>query len=210
MCFSASASFGAAAVLLLLFMLVLKHIRSRREIVLGLTPLLFAIQQTAEGVVWLTYNQPSSWLYSGAAYIFLGFAFIVWPIWAPLSLWLIEKKQQKRRLLFMCLLIGCIVALFSAIHMFIHGATAHVLENHINYDIRFPLDAEYTATVIYMVSTVVPFFITSAPYFWVYGVAVLIFYGISLFFWHTYLISVWCFFAALLSLLMYRFVRLNR
>jgi len=51
MCFSATASFSAGAILLGLGTLTLKSARRPRELVLAAIPLLFAIQQLIEGVI---------------------------------------------------------------------------------------------------------------------------------------------------------------
>jgi hypothetical protein len=59
MCFSATASFTAGATLSALGIATLTQIRSRRELLLGSFPLLFAIQQFIEGLVWLTIDQTS-------------------------------------------------------------------------------------------------------------------------------------------------------
>ena len=62
MCFSATASFSAAAVLLGIGTLTLRsalasrHAYRRRELPFAAIPLLFAIQQLIEGVIWLTFG----------------------------------------------------------------------------------------------------------------------------------------------------------
>ena len=56
MCFSATASFSAGAVLLGLGALTLKSARRPRELLYAAIPLLFAIQQLSESVIWLTFR----------------------------------------------------------------------------------------------------------------------------------------------------------
>jgi hypothetical protein len=56
MCFSATASFSAGTVLLGLGALTLKLVRHPRELMFAAIPLLFAIQQWTEGVIWLTFH----------------------------------------------------------------------------------------------------------------------------------------------------------
>jgi len=75
MCFSATASFTAGATLSALGIATLTQIRSRRELLLGSFPLLFAIQQFFEGLVWLTIEQTSlNTINSLLTYSFLFFA----------------------------------------------------------------------------------------------------------------------------------------
>ena len=56
MCFSATASFSAGAVLLGIGKLTVQSAHRRREMPLAAIPLLFAIQQLSEGVIWLTFR----------------------------------------------------------------------------------------------------------------------------------------------------------
>ena len=54
-CFSAIASFSAGALLLCAGVLTLKFARRPSELPDAAVPLLFAIQQLSEGVIWLTF-----------------------------------------------------------------------------------------------------------------------------------------------------------
>ena len=75
MCFSATASFTAGITLSALGVATLTQVSSRREILLGSFPLLFAVQQFSEGLVWLTLGQTSlSSINSLVTYSFLFFA----------------------------------------------------------------------------------------------------------------------------------------
>ena len=57
MCFSATASFSAAASLIGLCMLTLKSASRPRELLFGAIPLLFAIQQRSVGAIWLSFRR---------------------------------------------------------------------------------------------------------------------------------------------------------
>jgi hypothetical protein len=87
MCFSATASFTAGITLSVLGVTTLKQVPSRREFLLGTFPLLFAIQQFSEGLVWLTLGQDSlNPINTLVTYNFLFFATVIWPILCPLAL----------------------------------------------------------------------------------------------------------------------------
>ncbi|RRJ46375.1 hypothetical protein EIM03_29860 [Pseudomonas aeruginosa] len=60
MCFSAPASFTAAAVLLGLGTVTMRRARSRRELPYAAIPLLFGVQQLLEGMLWLTFPDRGS------------------------------------------------------------------------------------------------------------------------------------------------------
>ncbi len=98
MCFSATASFTAAATLSVLGVATLTQIRSRRELLLENFPLLFAIQQFSEGLVWLTKDDTSLHsITSLVTYSFLFFATGLWLILCPLSVYFLESDVLKRK-----------------------------------------------------------------------------------------------------------------
>lgn len=82
MCFSAEASFTTAAVLTTIGFAGLKINFSRSQLFLAMIPLLFAIQQFFEGVLWLGLESTTFpiTILMLAKKIFLIFAFLVWPI----------------------------------------------------------------------------------------------------------------------------------
>ncbi len=63
MCFSASASFGAGALLTGIGIIAIKKIESPRMLAFASLPVLFGIQQLCEGILWRTFNEPglTSW-----------------------------------------------------------------------------------------------------------------------------------------------------
>ena len=87
MCFSASASFLAAVALTpvgLVSVAVAQQQPEQRTLPLACTPLLFAVQQVVEGLIWLTLQQQSPVLgLRPMALTYLGFAYALWPIWMP-------------------------------------------------------------------------------------------------------------------------------
>ena len=56
MCFSATASFAAAGVLGTIGVATLRHVREPRSLLFASVPMLFAVHQFAEGMVWLGLN----------------------------------------------------------------------------------------------------------------------------------------------------------
>ena len=89
MCFSATASFTAAAVLALTGVISVASAPKKRWLLFALIPFLFSLQQFFEGVIWINGG--------GSGNFFLFFAFVIWPIWIPVSLLLIEKKERSHR-----------------------------------------------------------------------------------------------------------------
>ncbi|WP_413166439.1 DUF6629 family protein [Capilliphycus salinus ALCB114379] len=69
MCFSATASFTATVTLVILGTATLIETPSKKELLLGVFPILFAIQQFCEGLVWLSLNSSSiEGIYAPATY----------------------------------------------------------------------------------------------------------------------------------------------
>src|SRR5687768_16565317 len=99
MCFSAEASFAAGAILLGIGVVSLNKAVSGPQRVLAGIPLLFSIQQFDEGILWLTFSNPAymHW-WQPAILTFLFYAQVVWPVFVPLSMTLIEKDPFRKRI----------------------------------------------------------------------------------------------------------------
>jgi heme/copper-type cytochrome/quinol oxidase subunit 4 len=92
MCFSAPASFIASGGLTLLGGASLV-VAKKEDKILALIPLLFGAQQFFEGIQWLYLNTGSS--STLATYIFLVFAYIIWPIYVPACVLILDKEKRK-------------------------------------------------------------------------------------------------------------------
>ena len=80
MCFSASASFGAAIVLSAISVSTIKKTQQPSQLYFAIIPLIFCLQQISEGFLWLSLTNPSyASLQQPMTYIFLFFAQILWP-----------------------------------------------------------------------------------------------------------------------------------
>ena len=105
MCFSPEASFTSGGILLVVGAASLSKVSSKKKIVLASTPLIFAIQQLSEGVLWLTINKPENYvLQQVSTYLFTAFGQIFWPIWVP------ETEIVRRRILWAFLGLGVIIS----------------------------------------------------------------------------------------------------
>ena len=201
MCFSASASFTAAAALTVIGVFAQKKVSNKRYILLASIPLFFALQQCAEGIVWVSFNRGiTGVLPASAIYTFLFFAFLFWPVWIPLSFMLPEKNVLRRHLLIMSFWIGIALSLYLLAHMITTGAYAYPSNCHIVYQVGIHGSARWLVTVLYFLSVVNPFFISSLKKSSLIGLAITVAYSARYWFYYAALISVWCFFAAIISL----------
>ena len=80
MCFSASASFVAGALLFAGGVAAVKFSENSRQLPLAVIPLIFSFQQFMEGMLWLSLSFPefSGWK-TTYMYVFLIIAQVVWP-----------------------------------------------------------------------------------------------------------------------------------
>lgn len=202
MCFSAQASFAASAILLLVGARAVSQIKSPRQLMFAFTPLLFSIQQLSEGVLWLTLaNTTSSALSTMMIYSFLFFALIIWPIWIPSALFLIEKNKFSQKILLIFTIIGSSISFYFLYSLATQGSSAQIIKNHISYNFYKSFFHRGIMAFIYCIPTVGSFFIASMPILKFFGIALLTSIAITVVFWKFCFTSVWCFFAALLSIL---------
>ena len=202
MCFSASVSFGAAAVLGGIGAASIISTTSRMQWIYAATPLLFAAQQAAEGVVWHTMGRGTdSAVHQVAVNAFLVFALVLWPVWLPLSLERLEQHVARRRLLRMMVLAGACVSIGSATLLLGHQAAASIAGRSVHYD--FAGDQGTVASLLmlaaYLVPTLSPYLITTAPKARRIGVMLVLSVVAALYVQKEALTSVWCFFGAILS-----------
>lgn len=207
MCFSASASFTAGALLSVIGVASIKKNSYPSRRLLASTPLLFATQQISEGVVWLALaHDPASILARAAPYAFLFFALLLWPVWIPMVLFIAEKnsfsaRAWRRKILLVTLLIGIFVSLYLLVHVLRFGVTASISCSHIMYDLGLPEYKYFLGAALYLCATVLPWFITRIRWLWLLGVTFAIAYAITYIFYMNFMISTWCFFASILSMI---------
>lgn len=199
MCFSAQASFGASAVLGVMGVYALRKAKLQERF-LAMVPLLFAIQQACEGIVWITYANPSYDLITAmATYGFCFFAYFFWPVWIPITVLKMETNSQKKPLLQFLLGLGIVVASVLIISTLAKGIQTTVSCSHIDYDIFLPGIVGTIGAFFYCIATIIPLFISSKKGLPLFGFLTLASVGITCIFYNAYFTSVWCFFAALLS-----------
>ncbi len=199
MCFSATASFTVASLLTGVGLVTTYHAKGKRSFLHATVPLLFAVQQASEGFVWLTMGKDDS-LHYLFAYIFVIFAFIVWPIMIPVSFLQMESSPPRRRILQFLTLDGVVLAAVAGVMMVLHPLNIGMEDHHLMYYSDIKSDVMKNVHLFfYALATVLPFFIIISKKSRLFGLALLatllITYGVS---FHTF-ISVWCYFAAIIS-----------
>ena len=204
MCFSATASFSASAILGVAGVITLKNCKSSNQEMFGSIPFVFAIQQLLEGILWVTIGNPDyGTLSQFSMYGFLFFAQILWPIWVPLSIILLIKKDHRNIIHYLLLLIGVTVAGYLAYCLATFGVTANIEGHHVLYVQDYPHGKRKFVGAFYIIATVFPTLFCRIKRMWLLSVTIFISYVLAAIFYEYYVVSVWCFFSSIISLAVY-------
>lgn len=204
MCFSATASFGAGVILSVVGVASIEKAKSPSQIIFASIPLIFAVQQFTEGLLWLSLSNPAyASLQQVTTYNFLFFAQVVWPVWVPFAVLKLEPKNRQRKSGKFLVGIGSLVSVYLAYCLLTFPVEAKILEYHISYQQNYPAAFGLFCAVLYIVATILPPFFSHIRGMWMLGVTILISYVISAIFYTDYIVSVWCFFASIISIAVY-------
>ncbi len=200
MCFSAEASFVGGAVLSAAGVVSMRRVSRPAQRLFAAIPLFFAFQQLAEGVLWTTLRPGGNErLQSAAAHVFLITALVIWPVMIPLSMYLLEEVKKRKRVLAGLMAAGAVLALFYAYCLIFYNVTPRINGFHIQYVDNFPRTFVELAFLLYLAATIAPLFVSSVRRMRAFGVLIAVSCLVTGVFFAQYLTSVWCFFAALLS-----------
>ena len=208
MCFSATASFATSGLLLVVGGASIAIVSKPSQRLLASTPIIFAIQQFCEGVLWLSIDDSTLFIWQQfATYIFVTFGQVVWPIWVPLADLLLEKKRGRRNFLIGVLGFGILMSLVLLYQIAINDVSATVMEQHIQYRFDYPDFLMERLSLLYLIPTVGSHFISSIKKINILGVFTLITFLASKVIFNQVVFSTWCFFAAILSFWIYFIIR---
>jgi hypothetical protein len=201
MCFSATASFAAGGFLLGLGTLTLKSARGRREIPFAAIPLLFAIQQLTEGVIWLTFSRDAPLLNGVLTHVYSFFSHVLWPVYVPLAVLLMEPPGRRRHVLLAVVAAGTLVGAYLLYVLLAYSVVSRPVGQHIEY-VSPHFFAALTMT-LYLIATTASLLLSTHARVRIFGVVSVLAFAVAYIFYAQWFISVWCFFAALLSVLVY-------
>jgi hypothetical protein len=201
MCFSASASLGAGVVLSVIGVASIRKAKEPSQLFFAGIPLIFAVQQISEGFVWLSLSHQAfaSWQ-RAVTYIFLFFAQVVWPVWVPLAILKMGPKAGWTPAGIFLTGTGALVSLYLAFCLLAFHTEAKIIGYHISYEQDFPAAIGRYCGGLYIIATVFSPFFSRTRHMWMLGTTILISYIITRIFYHDYIVSVWCFFASIISI----------
>ncbi len=204
MCFSAEASFGAGAVIGIMGVVAIKKASTTSQRVLAIIPLFFSFQQCMEGILWLSLPNLDELLWHRiGTYGFLVFAWVVWPVFIPFSIRLLEEDRIRRKILTVILGMGGFVSLCFAYVLIFYHAESSIMGHHIQYKQNFEYGKRFSwlTSICYFVSIAISPFTSSNKKFWLLAITILISFIITKLYFQDHFVSIWCFFAAILSIL---------
>jgi len=204
MCFSSEASFAGGLIITAIGIAVITKVHKPSQLLFASIPLFFGIQQFTEGILWLTIPNPE---YAGiqkiATYLFLIMADVLWPALIPLSVLLMESNARKIKTMRFLFIAGLSVSIYYTCCLLFLDVTPQIMGYHIKYNSDFPKLIVIPVFILYMIATITPLFISGIQRTHLMGILMFLSCLVTAIFYTQYLTSVWCFFAALISGVIY-------
>ena len=197
MCFSAEASFTVGLLAGLAGVATVHQVKTPALRWLAHIPYFFAIQQSAEGVVWLYLNgkfQPTPVSLS-AQYLYLFFALVFWPSYVPWAIRIAETIPVRQKICTVALVAGLCVAMFNSLQLLTTEVSPTVVGHSIHY-----WAGDITQQATYGLVSLGLLFVSSIPRMWIMGALSVTAFAVSGYFFSVAFVSVWCFFAAVISI----------
>lgn len=200
MCFSPEASFVGGVIISFIGIATIKKVHTASQLVFASIPLFFGIQQFAEGFLWLTIPKPEYIdIQKFVTYIFLTMADVLWPMMIPLSVLFMEEDIKRKRIIRILLVMGLSVSLYYSYCLLFLNVTPQIVSYHILYKNDFPKSLANLVFAFYLIASITPLFVSSIKRTHLLGVLMFLSCLVTAIFFRQYLTSVWCFFAALIS-----------
>ena len=200
MCFSAEADIALGLAVGVVGIDALRHVQHRRELPLAALPMLFAAHQFIEAFVWWGLDgQLSEAAANTAAYLYLGIAFVL-PFVVPMTVRAIETDETRRRVMLGLALLGAVVSAVLLTALVRNGPSPAAEDLHVSYSVR--VSNGLLLTLLYVLATCGAFLAASPRRLVVVGALNLV--AVALLGWlnTTGVISLWCAWAAVVSVLL--------
>jgi hypothetical protein len=202
MCFSPTASFAAAGILASIGVATLRHVREPRTLLFASVPMLFALHQFTEGVVWLGLNGSIGPQALGrAAFLFTLYAQGLLPFLMPAAVALMEPPGWRRTVIAGLTGIGALVCAWDLYGLFLFPSRTFVDHYAIAY--RNPLTGNFWISLLFILATCGALLLSSHRVVRWYGALNVVGLTIVEIVREYAFASIWCFYAAALSVMIY-------
>ncbi|MBK7492636.1 MAG: hypothetical protein KBF68_07435 [Nitrosomonas sp.] len=202
MCFSAEASFIVSGTLFVVGITTIRKAIYSKDFPVALIPLIFATQQLVEGLLWLSIShndtaQSQFWL-SNIYGVFIG---IIWPLYAPFAVYQAETAVMRKKIIAFIGIAGLGLAVYTAVGLVNEPIVAEIIHHSIYY--KHHVSSHQLVIALYLLATCVPFIFSSYKNLYSAGIIITLGFFVAYFTYLETFASVWCFFAAIASALIY-------
>jgi hypothetical protein len=114
-----------------------------------------------------------------------------------------EGVKTRKKMLVGLMAAGGIVSIFYVFCLMSYNVRPEISSFHIVYVNNFPGTPAEIGLLFYAAATIAPLFVSSVRRMWLFGTLIATSFVVTGIFYAEYLTSVWCFFAALISVSIY-------
>ncbi|MBR0551701.1 hypothetical protein J7S20_04190 [Sphingomonadaceae bacterium LXI357] len=180
----------------------MREVKRSRALLFGATPLLFALHQFVEAFVWLGLEgRIGTTAFEWAVFLFMLYAQGILPLLMPLAVLLLEPRGWRRHAIAACTALGAVV-FARATYAVLARPTRAVIEHHSIAYHNAGTDAAWIAGA-YVVATCAALLLSSHRVVRWFGIANVIGLTIVLLVKGYAFTSVWCLYAAVLSIMLF-------
>jgi hypothetical protein len=199
MCFSPGADAVVGGIVVAVGVDALRHVREPKQILLASLPLLFGLHQIDEAFVWWgLQGGVSESLERVSIWVYVLFALVAVPILVPAAVFAVEPSVGRRRVIATFAALGIAVGVSLAISIFRGSVDAPHHGRQIGYDVS-ALSQGGRLTALYVVAACGA--LVACSYRDLAALGVLNLIAVPILMWLTVngFISLWCFWAAIVS-----------
>src|SRR5882757_630159 len=201
MCFSPEADAVVGGIVVVVGVDALRHVREPKQILVASLPLLFGLHQLDEALVWLgLQGRISESVERVGIWVYVLFALAALPVLVPIAVLAVERSPGRKRLIGALAALGIAVGVSLAVAVF-HGSVNAVIDGrHISYDVS-ALQRGGQITALYVVAACGALIVSSHRDLSTLGLLNIV--AVPVLMWMTVsgFISLWCFWAAIVSVL---------
>jgi hypothetical protein len=198
-CFSPGADAVVGGIVVVVGVDALRHVREPKQILLASLPLLFGLHQMDEAFVWWgLQGRVSESIGRVSVWIYMLFALAALPVLVPIAVLAVERSAGRRRLIAVLAALGIGVGVALGVSLFRGSVDAVIDGRHIAYDVS-ALTQGRELTGLYVVAACGALVASSHRDLAALGVLNLV--AVPVLMWLTVggFISLWCFWAAMVS-----------
>ena len=208
MCFDATASISSGLVIGAVGVATMPLVRERRERPFAALGFVFGVHQLLEGMVWLRLDAGhSATIHDPAVAAWLLIAWTILPMWVPLSVARFEPDAARRRAMQGLAVVGGFVGVGLFAVGWSNSTAVTIDQHHLVYSLGLN---PWIAGVPYVAATCGALLLSSHRFVRRFGGALVVSLALTLVVAAVAFSSVWCFFAAVLSVGLYVHYRFER